>query len=249
MLAMFFWIFFDFGASPDASWYVLIPKQVCSVLGPITGSRKLQAFRVDCISRVCSPSWTWLAWGFCQSPSEIGKNAIFFEKSVLCIALWSTKRRIWLYKLVQVGAEKAPKKIPIKQIRYFFKKDRYKRSKSRNWLFWPYTWSERPSTHRRVASGRPEGMYTTTTLSYFKNFKFGVQNTKVTVIFKTNDRYKCTKSPKWAILTQIMKRAALRVAEGRKQSTRRDVHHTLLQKIKFGVQNTKVTAICLNVQK
>ena len=117
-----FWIFFDFGASPDASWYVLIPKQVCSVLGPITGSRKLQAFRVDCISRVCSPSWTWLAWGFCQSPSEIGKNAIFFEKSVLCIALWSTKRRMWLYKLVQVGAEKAPKKSYLNKPVTFFKK-------------------------------------------------------------------------------------------------------------------------------
>jgi len=92
-------------------------------------------------------------------------------------------------------------------------------------------------------------VYTTTTLSCCKNFKFSVQNAKVTVIFKTNDRYKCSKSPKWAILTQLMKQAAVRVAEGREQSTRRDIHHKLLQKIKSSVQNTKVTAICLNIQK
>ena len=60
--------------------------------------------------------------GFSQNPSEIGKNAIFFEKSVLCIALWSTKRRIWLYKLVQVGAEKAPKKSQLKKSVTFSKK-------------------------------------------------------------------------------------------------------------------------------
>ena len=44
------------------------------MLGPITGSRKLQAFRVDRISL------NMARLGFSQNPSEIGKNAIFFRK-------------------------------------------------------------------------------------------------------------------------------------------------------------------------
>jgi hypothetical protein len=83
--------------------------------------------------------------------------------------------------VIQIGAgrcRESTKKIPIKQIRYLKKKVTV--TSAQNPEMGYFDLAHKASGPPR--SGRPEGVYTTTTLSCCKNFKFSVQNAKITVI-------------------------------------------------------------------